>query len=133
MRMRKDKKKNSEEDAIPSRQKVREFFEGKFVTILMAAVTIFALFGDDFRLWFTNKNADTYIDAALIISLIAFTTEILVNSCVVDDFKYSFFFWLDIIATVSILVDVVAVWNLIFEMFGLTPETGDAFMGDMAV
>ena len=111
---------------------VREFFEGKFVTILMAAVTIFALFGDDFRLWFTNKDADIYIDSALLFSLFAFTIEILVNSCVVDDFKYSFFFWLDIIATVSILVDVVMIWNLIFRMFGLQPETGDAFMGEMA-
>lgn len=99
-------KKVNDEDAVPTRAKVREFSEGKFVTILMAAVTIFALFGDDFRLWFTTKEADVWIDGALIFSLVAFTVEILVNSCVVDDFKYSFFFWLDIIATCSIFVDV---------------------------
>ena len=111
--MREKKGKMNEEDLVPTRQKVREFFEGKFVTILMAAVTIFALFGDDFRLWFTTKRADVWIDAALIFSLFAFTIEILVNSCVVDEFKYSFFFWLDIIATVSICVDVTILWNAI--------------------
>ena len=129
MKMLKKKAKGNDEDTVPTRQKVREFFEGKFITILMAAVTIFALFGDDFRLWFTNKSADVYIDAALIFSLFAFTIEILVNSCVVDEFKYSFFFWLDIIATVSILVDVGFVWNAFFEMLGMEPETGDARMG----
>jgi len=99
----------------------------------MAAVTIFALFGDDFRLWFTTKKADVFIDAALIFSLFAFTVEILVNSCVVDDFKYSFFFWLDIIATCSILVDVMTLWNMIIGLFGGDPESGDAMMGDLAV
>ena len=98
----------------------------------MAAVTIFALFGDDFRLWFTTKKADVFIDAALIFSLFAFTVEILVNSCVVDDFKYSFFFWLDIIATCSILVDVATLWNMIIGLFGVDAESGDAQMGDLA-
>ena len=98
----------------------------------MAAVTIFALFGDDIRLWFTTKKADMWIDFALIFSLMAFTIEILVNSCVVDDFKYSFFFWLDLIATVSILVDVRIVWNGIGQLFGAEPESGDAVMGQLA-
>ena len=92
----------------------------------MAAVTIFALFGDDFRLWFTTKKADVWIDGALIVSLVAFTVEILVNSCVVDDFKYSFFFWLDIIATVSIMVDVKLLSDTTLDLFGLEGETGDA-------
>lgn len=111
---------------------MRELFEGKAITLLMAAVTIFALFGDDFRLWFTSKKSDIYIDGALIFSLVAFTVEILVNSCVVDDFKYSFFFWLDIIATISICVDVKLLSDLILDLFDTPHETGDATMGDMA-
>ena len=98
----------------------------------MAAVTIFALFGDDFRLWFTTKKADVWIDGALIVSLVAFTVEILVNSCVVDDFKYSFFFWLDIIATVSICVDVKILSDTTLAALGLQGETGDALVGAKA-
>jgi len=126
---RKQSKNVNDDDIVPTRQKIREFSEGKFVTALMAAVTIFALFGDDIRLWFTTKRADVFIDAALIFSLVAFTIEILVNSCVVDDFKYSFFFWLDIIATVSICVDVTILWNALGQLFGVDPETSDAIMG----
>ena len=104
------------------------------MTILMAAVTIFALFGDDFRLWFTTKKADVYIDSALIFSLIAFTLEILVNSCVVDDFKYSFFFWLDIIATLSIMVDITIIVHPIEYAIGLEPSAyeADAIVGEIA-
>ena len=82
--------------------------DGKYMTIFMAAVTLFALFGDDMRLWFTDKPADPVFFVLLIFSIICFTAEILVNSCVVDDppYKYQFFFWLDIIATISIVPDV---------------------------
>lgn len=78
----------------------------------MMTVTIFALIGDDFRQWFFNKNADPYFFGGLCFSLVAFTVEIMVNSCVVDDFKWSFFFWLDIIATVSIILDIQWIMNV---------------------
>ena len=97
----------------------------------MSAVTIFALFGDDFRLWFTTKGADIYIDICLSISLFAFSLEILVNSCVVDDFKYSFFFWLDIIATVSIIPDISLLLTVLENLAGMVPSLyeADAFVG----
>jgi len=100
----------------------------------MSTVTIYALFGDDFRFWFFSKEADLYIDMALIFALFAFSIEILVNSCVVNDFKYSFFFWLDIIATVSIVPDIMILINPIQELVFLTPdrEAVDASIGDMA-
>ena len=99
-------KKLLQEDEQPIRAKIREYSEGKLVTIVMMLVTLFALIGDDFRVWFFTKKSDPYFYGGLIFSLIAFTTEILVNSCVIDEFKYSFFFWLDIVATVSIIIDI---------------------------
>ena len=97
---------NNEEDEVTIRMRVREVVEGKFVTTLMTVVTLFALFGDDFRLWFFDSWIDPYFYSALIISFAIFGLEILLNSCVVDDFKYSFFFWLDIVATLSLIVDI---------------------------
>jgi hypothetical protein len=106
-----DKKKPLQDDEQPVRAKIREIAEGTLVTIVMMTVTIFALIGDDFRQWFFNKNADPYFFGGLCFSLIAFTVEIMVNSCVVDEFKWSFFFWLDIIATVSIILDIQWIMN----------------------
>ena len=101
------------------RAQIREVFEGKFCTILMACVTIFALFGDEGRMGLTDKATDLYFDISLTISLVLFLLEILVNSCVVDDFKYSFFFWLDIIATLSIMPDISFFLDLLQEAVGV--------------
>ena len=109
--MAKSGSKAVDEEVTPTRAKVREIFEGKIITTIMSTVTIYALFGDDIRFWFTTKPLDIWMDIALIFSLFAFSIEILVNSCVVDDFKYSFFFWLDIIATISIIPDIMILIN----------------------
>jgi hypothetical protein len=53
-----------------------------------------------------DKTADLIFNIALTLSLVLFSVEILVNSCVVDEFKYSFFFWLDIVATLSLIPDI---------------------------
>ena len=52
------------------------------------------------------KEADPYFYIFLIISFVLFSVEIFINTMVKDDFKYSFFFWLDIIATLSLIPDI---------------------------
>lgn len=86
--------------------KAREVVEGKMITTLMTCVTLFALFGDDIRLWSLASPVDSYYYSLLIVCFFLFAIEILINSCVVDDFKYSFFFWLDIVATLSLIIDI---------------------------
>jgi len=98
--------KKNDDDELPIRQRTREFIEGRYITILMSLTTLFALFGDDFRLWFTTKDADPYFYGGLSASFLLFTIEIFINSCVVNDFKFSFFWWLDIIATLSLILDI---------------------------
>ena len=100
-RMRQNKQNDSK-----IKLKIRDFVEGKVVTIIMSLVTLFALVGDDIRLWATDKSADIVFNSGLLISFILFTTEIILNTVVIDEFKYSFFFWLDIIATLSVVIDI---------------------------
>jgi hypothetical protein len=98
--------KKNDDDESPIRQRAREFVEGRYITIIMSITTVFALFGDDFRLWFTTKDADPFFYAGLCLSFVLFILEIFINSCVVNDFKFSFFWWLDIIATLSLIPDI---------------------------
>lgn len=87
----------------------------------MSLTTLFALFGDDLRLWFFSKSDDSIFFILLFVSLFLFTLEILLNSCVVDEFKYSFFFWLDIIATLSLVIDIDWLMSMVEAGFGLRP------------
>ena len=93
--------------------KIRDFVEGKAVTIIMSLVTIFALIGDDIRVFGFNKSADNYFYGCLTISMVLFSAEIWLNTVVIDEFKYSFFFWLDIIATLSLIIDIPWFTNII--------------------
>lgn len=116
--LKKKMKKVGEEDEPPVRARVRDFMENSTVTLVMSITTLFALFGDDFRLWFTTKGADPYFFGGLCLSFVLFILEILVNSCVIDDFKFSFFFWLDLIATFSLIPDILWVVELLEVLAG---------------
>jgi len=116
--LKKKLKKAGEEDEPPFRARVRDFMENSTVTLIMSMTTLFALFGDDMRLWFTTKEADPYFFGGLCLSFFLFIFEILVNSCVIDDFKFSFFFWLDLIATFSLIPDILWVVELLEVVAG---------------
>lgn len=116
------KRGSSDEDSTPLRQQVRDIVEGKFVIITMTLVTLYSLFGDDLRVWHTRKDTDDIFFAGLLVSLILFTLELLLQSCVVDDFKYSFFFWLDFIATLSLVIDIPWCMDIIYKILEMTEE-----------
>jgi hypothetical protein len=101
----------------------------------MTLVTLFALFGDDFRLWFFDSYVDPYYYGLICGSFVLFSTEVLLNSCVQDDFKYSFFFWLDIVATLSLVVDIKWLVIYIEKGLGMTSNvvTCDVQPGEIAV
>ena len=69
--------------------------------------------------------------AGLSLSFVLFTLEIFINSCVVNDFKYSFFWWLDIIATLSLIPDIGWIIEIIQVLMAFTPssESLDAVPG----
>lgn len=73
---------------------------------------------DDIRLWTTSKEADIYFIVGLSISFVLFTLEVLIGSVVIDDFKYSFFFYLDIVATLSIISDIPWMLDLLVMLVG---------------
>jgi hypothetical protein len=49
---------------------------------------------------------------------VLFTCEVLACAVVIDNYKYSFFFYLDIVATVSIVSDVPWLMNLLVLLIG---------------
>lgn len=56
----------------------------------------------------------------MIISFFLFGIELLVKSCVEkDDFKYSFFFWLDFVATLSLIPDIPWMTDLLNMLLGV--------------
>ena len=106
------------------KKKVGTLMNGGTMTAFMSLLTFWALFGDDIRLSSTSLETDNYFEAISIFVLVCFTLEII--ACSYSDPKYlnlllfssdksltlkqrltfgSFYFWLDLLSTVSLLLE----------------------------
>lgn len=73
---------------------------------MITALTIFALFGDDIRVLAFDRNADLGFDVVSIICLCAFFSEIVLGVLCKPGYFLSFFFWLDLVSTLSLILDI---------------------------
>lgn len=75
------------------RKKFEDVIDGKIVTISMACVTIWVLFGDDIRILNSaNKESDYIFYITYNICLALFLLEIILNSIFIHNYKFTFFF-----------------------------------------
>lgn len=110
----KELKENESQNAIPvSHIRIRQFMDNNLTQSLVAFLTIFALFGDDFKLAVFSSSADALFGYITLGTLIIFCAEIAAKTVVDPEFKYGFFFWLDVLATVSLIPDIPLIWDLV--------------------
>lgn len=91
-----------------ARECVREGLESGHATMWMANVTVWSLFGDDLRLLMTDADADIGFIVMVWICLVSFGVEVLLSVFAMDDYLGQFYFWLDLVATLSLLADIPA-------------------------
>lgn len=77
----------------------------------MAIVTLYALFGDDIRLTFMTKDSDDAFYSLSTFALSFFLFEVLLSSFAIPKYFNSFYFWLDIISTLSLIFDIGWLWD----------------------
>lgn len=91
------------------------FLDNGYVTIAVSIVTLWALFGDDFRVIFGNKETDWIFNILTLICFGIFCVEIILSSTYKDDYINSFFFYLDVISTVTLLFDIDWISSSVFN------------------
>lgn len=79
--------------------------------VLTTVLTVYALFGDDFRLAATHQAADNLFNVLTILCILVFATEILAASIGQYEYFLGFFFVLDFGATITLFFDLTWVWN----------------------
>ena len=101
--------------------KLNKFMHHWIVSLLIVILTIFALFGDNLRIAFSSKSADESFSVIMCFIFAVYTIEIFLNSISEDRYLFSFYFWLDIISTISLLLDMHwimdGIWNYQEEDF----------------
>mmetsp|Transcript_136458 Transcript_136458/g.240603 ORF Transcript_136458/g.240603 Transcript_136458/m.240603 type:complete len:1034 (-) Transcript_136458:126-3227(-) len=91
----------------------RAIVENKFFVAFTTVLTIYALVGDDCRILLTNQPADDYFNVLTISCLVIFTFEIVVSCLGKSDYFLGFFFCLDVISTVTLLLDLTWVSDIV--------------------
>lgn len=82
----------------------------------MLLITIYALIGDDIRILAFDKSHDDTFLWLNVASLTFFITELLFSSIGVKGYFGSFFFWLDLLSTVSVVTDIEPLWIFIISL-----------------
>ena len=80
--------------------------DNNYSQVIMTLVTVYALVADDIKLLTTDVSADGYFTTITIFSLVMFLLELIAASIGKPGYWLSFFFWLDLIATLSIITDI---------------------------
>ena len=76
----------------------------------MFLVTIYALIGEDIKIICFNKSADNVFTGMNAFAFAIFCIEIILACIAKPDYFNSFFFWLDLISTLSLITDIEPVW-----------------------
>ena len=86
--------------------KLKYILEHWITTVMFSIITVWVLFADDIKLLTTTNSADPLFSILNIVFMIMFAVEFLISSMVVDNYYLSFFFWLDLVSTLSMILDI---------------------------
>ena len=79
----------------------------------MSVVTLYTLFFDDLRVLFIRKEDDSVFFIITTVCFFLFLVEIVVGSLCRSPYFLTFFFWLDLISTLSMLPDIGWFWDIV--------------------
>eukprot|EP00892_Ulva_mutabilis_P002380 jgi/Ulvmu1/12142/UM085_0006.1 len=86
-----------------------------YVALFFAVITLWVLFSDDLRYASFPPSADEPMGWLSVACMAAFCFEIVMYTFGSRDYLGSFFFWLDLLATTSMILDIPAVEDAIFD------------------
>jgi len=95
--------------------------ESQTFTWLTTILTIYALTGEDIKIICFEKPADVVFDWLTLTCLVVFTLEVIFSSIGKDDYFLSFFFALDVVSTVTLLLDL----QMLASLFSSNQDTVD--------
>ncbi|KAF0707063.1 Aste57867_6668 [Aphanomyces stellatus] len=95
----------------PLQRRVLAILDMPATTTLMSTITIYCLFGDDFRVAYFTKNDDMGFYVMAFICFLLFTAEFCLSCLAKVGYIGSFYFYLDFVATFSLVPDIGFIWN----------------------
>jgi hypothetical protein len=95
--------------AAPAESRGLRLLESTYFQLLSLVMTFYTLFFDDFQQLFCRIQTDSLFDAVSLAALALFLAELGLASCALRGYVNSYYFYLDIISALSILIDLNAI------------------------
>lgn len=105
---------------------MKKFLDSASIQILMTLVTLYALVGDDLKIIYGAKEYDNVFVNLTIISFFLFMLELIFSCFGYDKYILSFFFWLDLVSTASLITDIKPLMDWFAGIGEETDEEGQA-------
>ena len=86
-------------------KRLEDFLESSLFQSLITILIVYALFGSDIKILCFEKNDDISFNILTLISLTIFFMEIFLSILVKKNYVFSFFFWLDLVSTMTLFLD----------------------------
>ena len=115
---------SAEEVRSGMRAKAFNLLESMPIQITSLLMTLFALFMFDINAALLPPSADFTIQFVMTIAFVFFVSELIVTAISSKRFYADLFFWLDVIATLSIIPDVPWLMDGVMIMLGQEPSDG---------
>lgn len=111
---------------ISIKKKILALTDSISFIIFIALLSLFAITIEDIKLAFLPPSADFVLDIFKTITLVIFVLETLCLSCFKDDYFNSFLFYMDLISTISLILDIDFIYDNIIELFDTSSNTSDS-------
>jgi ribosomal protein L31E len=83
-------------------EKMEKFIHSGLFAFISTAIIVLELFIEDFKVLFLLKEADIYVDFYMLVAAGFFFCEMILSCIFVRNYMFSFFFFVDILSTVSL-------------------------------
>lgn len=93
---------------------------------LTTFATVWILVCDDIRLYFASKHEDPFFEAIVIFAIFLFTLDTIINALAKPEYLWSFFFFLDVASTITLVLDIPRLQESMHKKF----DNDDARSGD---
>jgi len=85
------------------------------IVIFMTLIVIYALFLDDIRILAVDQKFDDVFNGITLVGMILFAIEIILTCYAKPEYIGSFFFYLDIVSTITMIPDCEWIWSRIVQ------------------
>lgn len=93
------------------RKKLELLVDHNIFVMFFMGLTIFVMFIGDIQNGWLTGDVDVLIDVIQIIIFFLFSLEIVLNCFAKEGYTNSFFFWLDVVSTLSLITDIGIIFN----------------------